>query len=79
LGLLPIATNWSIAIVNRTIEHGGMVASYWVPLASAIVWGLAFATVLTLLVTPCMLLLPKSVREQAVKLRQLVALKMSRS
>jgi len=62
LGLLPIATNWSIDVVNRTLEHGGMVASYWVPLASAIVWGLAFATILTLIVTPSMLLLPHSIR-----------------
>lgn len=62
LGLLPIATNWSIDVVNRTLEHGGMVASYWVPLASAIVWGLAFATILTLIVTPSMLLLPHSIK-----------------
>ncbi len=69
LGLLPIATNWSIDIVNRTIEHGGMVASYWVPLASAIVWGLAFSTVLTLIVTPSMLLMPSAFQREYARLK----------
>jgi multidrug efflux pump len=35
-----------------------MVASWWQPLASAIVNGLVLSTVLTLLLTPAMLLLP---------------------
>ena len=40
------------------ITVGGMVASWWQPLASAIVNGLAFSTILTLLLTPAMLLIP---------------------
>jgi multidrug efflux pump len=58
VGLLPLANGISIDIVNRTYTVGGMVASWWQPLASAIVNGLAFSTILTLLLTPAMLLIP---------------------
>ena len=58
VGLLPLANGLSIDIVNRTYTVGGMVASWWQPLASAIVNGLAFSTILTLLLTPAMLLIP---------------------
>ena len=57
-GLFPLATGFSVDMVNRKIEVGGMVASWWQPLASAIVNGLLFATIMTLLLTPAMLLLP---------------------
>ena len=58
-GLLPLATGFSIDMVNRKIEVGGMVASWWQPLASAIVNGLVVATIMTLLLTPAMLLVPE--------------------
>ncbi len=57
-GLLPLASNFSIDLVNRTIIYGGMLSAFWVPLAQAIVSGLTFATLLTLVVTPAMLALP---------------------
>ncbi|WP_096086417.1 efflux RND transporter permease subunit [Agaribacterium haliotis] len=62
LGLLPLATGLSIDLVNRDINFGGVVGSYWVSLASAIVYGLVFATVLTLAVTPTMLVLPSELK-----------------
>jgi len=58
VGLLPLANGISIDIVHRSYTVGGMVASWWQPLASAIVNGLAFSTILTLLLTPAMLLMP---------------------
>ena len=58
VGLLPLANGLSIDLVNRSYSIGGMVASWWQPLASAIVNGLVVSTVLTLLLTPAMLLLP---------------------
>jgi len=58
VGLLPLANGLSIDLVNRSYTFGGMVASWWQPLASAIVNGLIVSTVLTLLLTPAMLLLP---------------------
>jgi multidrug efflux pump len=59
LGLLPLATNVSIDLINRDIIYGGQVSAYWVKLASSIVYGLTFAAVLTLIVTPLMLVLPE--------------------
>ena len=61
-GLLPMAMGVSIDLINREIEVGGPVASFWLQLAGAIVSGLSFATVLTLLVTPAMLMLPVKLR-----------------
>jgi len=65
LGLLPIATNVSVDLIGRTVEVGGVIASFWVPLASAIVYGLVFSTLLTLLVTPVMLVMPGRLRQLA--------------
>ena len=71
LGLLPLATGISIDLVNRTIIPGGVVGSFWVALASSIVHGLLFSTVLTLAVTPTMLILPaefKSLFKRYIKI-----------
>ena len=57
-----MAMGVSIDLIGRTIEVGGPIASFWTQLASAIVSGLAFATLLTLVVTPAMLALPDSLR-----------------
>ena len=57
LGLLPLATGLSIDVIDRNVIYGGVVGSYWKSLASAIVYGLVFSTVLTLLLTPVMLVL----------------------
>jgi multidrug efflux pump len=57
-GLLPLAANLSIDLVNRTIVYGGQLSSFWVPLSQAIVSGLTFATLLTLVATPALLAVP---------------------
>ncbi|HKI75304.1 MAG TPA: efflux RND transporter permease subunit, partial [Pseudomonadales bacterium] len=62
-GLLPMACGVSIDLIGREVEVGGPVASFWVQLASAIVFGLTFATVLTLIVTPAMLIVPTAIRD----------------
>jgi multidrug efflux pump len=64
VGLLPLANGYSVDIINRSLEAGGMVSSWWQPLASAIVNGLLLATVLTLLLTPAMLLLPEIISKR---------------
>lgn len=57
-GLLPLASNLSVDIINRSIVYGGQLSSFWVPLSQAIVSGLTFATLLTLVATPALLALP---------------------
>ena len=58
MGLLPLASHFSIDFINRSIVYGGLLSSFWVPLAQAIVSGLTFATLLTLIATPALLAMP---------------------
>ncbi len=57
LGLLPMVVGVNIDLFNRTVQIGGPTTQWWMQLATAVAGGLAFATVLTLIVTPCLLLL----------------------
>ncbi len=57
LGLAPMVMEMNIDLVNRNIEFGGPSTQWWSQLATAVAGGLAFATILTLIVTPCMLTL----------------------
>ena len=66
-GLLPLASHLSIDFINRTIIYGGQLAGFWVPLAQAIVFGLTFATLLTLVATPAMLALPHQPYMRAIR------------
>jgi multidrug efflux pump len=77
LGLLPLATNISIDLVNREIVYGSQVSAYWVKLASSIVYGLSFATVLTLVVTPALLIVPHTLSTMTGHARDLVRRKRS--
>ena len=56
-GLLPMMFAVSIDFVNGGITVGAPSALWWTQLATAIVFGLGFATVLTLVVTPSLLAL----------------------
>jgi len=68
-GLLPLASNFSIDLVNRNIVYGGMLSSFWVPLSQAIVSGLTFSTLLTLVTTPATLALPHQLKSLYQKSR----------
>ncbi|MEM7225449.1 MAG: efflux RND transporter permease subunit [Pseudomonadota bacterium] len=64
LGLMPMALGLNIDLVHRTIEIGAPATQWWRQLAIAIVSGLTFATVLTLLITPAALMLREDTRMQ---------------
>ena len=57
LGVLPIAFGLNLELMNRETTIGAPSTQWWISLSSAIVFGLAFSTVLTLVVTPAMLML----------------------
>ena len=57
LGLVPMALSMSIDIPGRDISFGAPSTLWWVDLSLAIVGGLAFATLVTLFVTPACLVL----------------------
>ena len=59
-GLLPSALQISVDVFDRTISYKSAESYFVEPLAWAIVFGLSFATIATLFVTPALLALPNS-------------------
>ncbi|BAO43936.1 efflux RND transporter permease subunit [Thiolapillus brandeum] len=57
LGLMPMVLEINIDLFTRNIDIGGPSTQWWSQLATAVAGGLAFATLLTLIITPCMLVL----------------------
>ncbi len=57
LGLSPMVLGMNVDLLGRNIDFGGPSTQWWTQLATAVAGGLAFATVLTLLLTPCLLVL----------------------
>jgi len=55
LGVLPIAFGVNLNFVHREILVGAPSTQWWIQLSTAIVFGLSFATILTLVVTPAQL------------------------
>ena len=56
LGVLPIAFGLGLEIFHHETTINAPSTQWWISLSSAIVFGLSFATVLTLVVTPAMLM-----------------------
>jgi len=56
LGVLPIAFGINLDFLGREITHGAPATQWWISLSTAIVFGLGFATILTLIVTPAALM-----------------------
>ena len=56
LGVLPIAFGVNIEFATREVTIGAPATQWWIHLSTAIVFGLGFATVLTLVVTPAALM-----------------------
>jgi multidrug efflux pump len=57
LGLMPMVLKLNVDLLSRQVTVGGPSTDWWAQLASAVAGGLAFATLLTLVLTPCLLLL----------------------
>jgi len=62
LGLLPMAVGVSFDFKSMAWEIGGESADWWGPMAVAVIFGLAFATLLTLVVVPVLYSLAESAR-----------------
>ena len=61
LGLMPMAMAINVDIFNRELYFGGPGTQWWQQMATGIAGGLLFATMLTLLLTPAMLMLQANV------------------
>ena len=56
-GVLPIAFGLNLELLSHETTFGAPSTQWWISLSSAIVFRLAFATILTLIVTPSLLML----------------------
>ncbi len=64
LGLMPMVLKMNVNIFEREVTFGAPSTQYWAQLASSIVGGLIFATVLTLILTPCLLVLGERISQK---------------
>ncbi|WP_166422315.1 efflux RND transporter permease subunit [Paraglaciecola sp. 20A4] len=72
LGLLPMVAEINIDFIGRNVDVGGPSTQWWSQLATAVAGGLAFATLLTLVLTPSLLAL-KAHSEQRKASRTMAA------
>lgn len=70
LGVLAIAFGINLDFVNRDIAIGAPSTQWWTHLSAAIVFGLGFATILTLVVTPAALMLIANLSEARQRRRE---------
>lgn len=63
LGLLPMVLEVNIDFIGRNVDIGGPSTQWWSQLATAVAGGLAFATLLTLILTPSLLALKAKLDE----------------
>ncbi|MEH6401981.1 MAG: efflux RND transporter permease subunit [Sneathiella sp.] len=63
-GLLPMTMQVNIDFFTREVVTGAPSSQWWVQLSTAVAFGLTFATVLTLIMTPCLLLIGAKVSDR---------------
>ena len=70
LGLMPMVSGVNIDFISREVSVGAPSGQWWTQLATAIVFGLGFATVLTLVVTPSALMIKANIHEWRTRRRE---------
>jgi multidrug efflux pump len=58
IALIPVALQITINWFGRDIEVGGLMAAWWVPFSTTVIWGLGFSSILTLFLVPTLLAVP---------------------
>lgn len=64
LGLMPMVLAVNVNLLQPSLGFGAPSTQWWTQLSSAIAGGLTFATLLTLFLTPCMLVLGEKLRRK---------------
>jgi multidrug efflux pump len=67
LGVLPIAFGMNVEFLSREITVGAPATQWWIQLSTAIVFGLGFATALTLIITPAALMAIENMRRWRIR------------
>jgi len=58
MGLVPMAVEVNFDFLGRDIAFGGITSIWWVQLSTAVIFGLGFSTLLTLVLIPTLLVMP---------------------
>ncbi|MDX1506714.1 MAG: efflux RND transporter permease subunit [Woeseiaceae bacterium] len=69
IGLMPMVLGVNINLIDRAVSIGAPSSQWWTQLASSVAGGLAFATILTLFLTPSLLLVQANVSERLAERR----------
>ncbi len=64
VGLLPMVLGVNINLIDRHVSIGAPSSQWWTQLASSVAGGLAFATILTLLLTPSLLMIQANISQR---------------
>ena len=70
IGLMPMVLGVNIDLIGRGISVGAPSSQWWTQLASSVAGGLAFATILTLLLTPSLLMIQANVSRRISERRR---------
>ena len=60
IGLVPMATQINFSFFDQVTAVGGITAIWWVQLSTAVISGLAFSTILTLVMVPVLIAAPST-------------------
>ncbi len=70
IGLMPMVLGVNINLIGRDISVGAPSSQWWTQLASSVAGGLAFATILTLLLTPSLLMIQANISQRLAARRE---------
>jgi len=73
VGLLPMVLGVNINLIDRSVSVGAPSSQWWTQLASSVAGGLAFATILTLLLTPSLLMIQANTSKRVLSRRQRIS------
>ena len=70
IGLMPMVLGVNINLIGRDISVGAPSSQWWTQLASSVAGGLAFATILTLVLTPSLLMIQANISQRLAARRE---------
>jgi multidrug efflux pump len=73
IGLMPMVLGLNINLIAREVSIGAPSSQWWTQLASSVAGGLAFATVLTLFLTPSLLMVQARIATRRAERRAVTA------
>ena len=62
-GLIPMAAGININFITQEINFNSPSSQWWLQLSNAIVFGITFSFILTLVVTPCLILIGEKIQK----------------